>query len=242
MGDASLFHYEKDYADDFWRWLEIHKTIIKHKVIASGDPALDKIQADIVAANDPGLAYFFALDIPYRSYKMQEVVLKTKSAKYAFLFALLPGSDLQALQSVVLNSNKLKYICRFACYVPGAAIKKIQKLIIQADDAQYAHLFLKNVKGASLKLLKPIILRSEKPRYLYALAERLSSRKEVAKIEDLLIALSSWRYIRLLAQNHPKANIPKLEQAIIDAGNAKELKLFAKAVKSAKSRNLSILF
>jgi hypothetical protein len=90
--------------------------------------------------------------------------------------------------------------------------------------------------------LKEIILKSNKPSYLFELAKHVSSKSDISKIEDSLIQLKSWTYIRLMAQHIKMANLEKLEQAILDSENTQEMIKFANCVKNTKLKNFSILF
>lgn len=244
--------FETDYSADWPRWFEIFKDIKDHHINFSSDKKLDKIQEEIIINQDAALAYFFSCDFKYKTYKMQEVILKKKEPKYALLFAQhIPHADIQALQNLVLNSDhkdKIKYICKFACFVAGADKKKLENIIAKEvskqpyKKARWAHMFIKNVPGANIDKFKNSILKSRKPRYLFELAKHVDSRREISQIENIIIKLQSYTYIRLLAQKISAANVSKLEQAVLDTGNGKEIKKFARAVKKSKIRNLSILF
>lgn len=235
--------FEPDYSADSMRWIEIYKHIEDHNIIYAGDKKLDKIQEEIISNKDSALAYFFSCDTNYKTYKMQEVILKSKEPKYALLFAQnIKHADIQALQNVVLESEDIKYIAKFGCNVPGADKKKIESIVAKEKNARYAHMFLKNVPNANVNKFKKTIIDSGKPRYLFELAKHLKSRREISQIEDLIIEIKSYMYIRLLAQKIPLAKLKKLEQAVLDSGNSKEIKKFAKAVRKSKLRALSILF
>lgn len=239
--------YESDYGGDFLRWAKIYEPIKFHKVNYNHDPLLEEIQESIVKNNDAGLACFFAHYFQYKNYKMQGVVLKAREPKYAFLFAAtVPNADIQSLQSVVVDLNKIeeniKYICHFACHVSGADKKKIESIILKSEVPKYAHMFIKHIDGVNIHKFKHIIMTSKKPRYLYELAQHTKSRKDISKIEDLIIASGSATYIRLFAENIEGANLEKLEEAILEIGDTEAIKKFAKFVKKSKLRNLSILF
>lgn len=235
--------FDTDYGADFMRWLLIYKSVQKHKINYENDKNLNKIQEDIINNKDAALAFFFSFDFNYQLHKMQDVILKTKEPKYALLFAqCIVGADIQALQNIVISSNNIKYICKFACDVEGADFKKIENIIIRSGIPKYAHAFLKHIPSANVNKLKEIIFNSKKPKYLFELAKHVKTAEELAQIEDLIIKIGSFRYMRLLAQKNKLANVAKLEQAILDSGNAEEIKKFAKAVKKSKLNNLTILF
>lgn len=237
---ATAPSYQND-THDFWRWLDISRTLAAS---ANGTYELDKVQDTIVTAKDAGLAYYCAEAFSHRRNRMQEVVLKSQSPRYMFMFASLPNADIKALQKALFAIGDLKWLSRFACHISGASVKKIINLVAKDDNPYCAHILLKhisNIDPLNMARLKKTILKSKKGRYCYELAKHLTSRREIAKIEDILIARQSFTHIRLLAQNHPLANIKKLEQAVIDSGNTKEVKKFAKAVKGSKLRQLSVL-
>ena len=231
---------------DFNEWLD--EDLSYHKINYGGDSKLDEIQEAIIKIQSSAYACAFASSFNYKTYKMQEVILKNKDLKYIVLFArYVKGADIKALQKIILNSplkNRIKYLCEFARFVPGADIKKIEKIVVHITAqnknlAQAAYLFLKEIKSGALK---KIILSFGKSHQLYWLAQQTSSRKDIAYIEKLLIKQKNFTHIRLMAQHIKLANIPKLEQFVLESGNVKEIRRFAKAVKDSKSRHFAILF
>jgi hypothetical protein len=235
--------FSSDYSYDYLRWIELYKPLQDHKIAFDHDLKLDLIQANIIRDKDTALAYFFAAYTNYKTYKMQEIILKSNDPKYALLFAQnVMGADIQALQQLVIKSGDIKYICNFGCFVPGADQKLIENIIAKEGKAKQAHMMLKYVPGASVNQFRRIIMASRRPRYLFQLARLTSSRRAIAKIEDILIELKSFTYIRLMAKKIKLANVKKLEQAVLDFGNVKEIKKFARAVKNTKMRDLALLF
>lgn len=229
--------FETDYCADYISWLDFLS-----KIDPTNYKQLDKIQNEIISTKNVAYAYFFAQDLHYKDYLMQKVVLDNKSAKYALLFArFIINSDINALQNLIIASGSLKYICKFACFVNQANIKKIEKIILNSNSAKYALMFVRHIKKANIDKFKPIILKSNKPKYLFELSKFLTSKKDIRQIEDLIIATKSSTYIRLLAQKHKLANKEKLEQALLDLGDKKEMKKFSKYVKNSKLQHLSIL-
>ena len=111
--------FESDYSADSLRWIRKREElkIINHpfsKKNLEDVPELDALQEEIIKANDSALSYFFAMEYPYKTYKMQKVILDNKDAKYAFLFAQnIRNCDIKALQRLVIDSKKTKYICKF---------------------------------------------------------------------------------------------------------------------------------
>lgn len=233
-------HNQSPYWKDSFRWMEIQREIA---YIPHNSSILDEIQSQIITNKDSGLAYFFAYHFDYKRHKMQDVVLQAKNPKYAFIFAQnIPNADIQALQDVIIKSKNMTYITKFACFVPDADKKKIECLILKEGTARCAHMFIKHIDDIDFPKFKQIIFKSQKPRYLFELAKHLTSRRDIARIEDIIIKLRSFTYIRLLAQKVRLANVFKLEQAVIETANVKEIKKFARVVKKSKMRHLSALF
>lgn len=238
---------DKDYWHDHFNYSQLYcNTAIEDDGNEIYISRLEDIQADIIETENAAAASFFALETNYETHKMQRVVLQSNDPKYLTFFArFIKNADIKALQKALFacsEDSKLYYLCQFARFIPQANIKKIQELIVKSNDAHAAHIFLKYIKEASPDKLKKIILTSGKPRYLYYLAKRLSSAKEITIIEDLIIISKSFLYIRLMAQNISHADLNKLEQFVLDTGNVKEIKKFARSVKNSKSRHLAILF
>lgn len=242
----SKYHFEADYSRDSLRWLNKVDPYSKKESGYTNDD-LERLQDEIVADRDSALAYFFATEFNYKTYRMQKLILDQKDAKYAFVFARdIPNADIKALQNVVISSKELKYICNFACFVEGADHKRLEKIITSAilDDprnTQYAHKLLKNVDGSNVKKFKDIIIASKRPRYLYELAKHINNPDEIALIEDLIIQSRSFLYMRMFAENIERANLEKIEQAVLDTDNVVEIKKFAKYVKRSKMKRFFLV-
>ena len=73
------------------------------------------------------------------------------------------------------------------------------------------------------------------------MAKKTTDSKELKKIEDLLIEVKSFTYIRLMAAKIKNSNIEKLEKAILESENVEEIKKFAKSVKKSKMSNFTLL-
>lgn len=210
---------DKGSWQDYLVFEQTYQNLSDYK-FASNNLKLDQIQEEIIRTNNTAHAYFFAFETNYKIHKMQAVVLKNADPKYLY---------------------------KFARFIPQADIKKIAKILAEQVTnekkfVRYAHSFLKHVKGANVLQFKDTIMASGKPRYLYWMAKHLKSRKEIAQIENQIINAKSFTYARLMAQYIPGADLSKLEQFILDSGNVKQIKKFAKAVKNSKSRHLAILF
>ena len=98
-----------DYSKDTLRWLTKSND-------ANDIPAMESLQNEIIKNGDAAFAYFFATDYGYKTYLMQKVILDEGDAKYAYAFAqTIKNADIKALQNVVIESKKIKYITHFAC-------------------------------------------------------------------------------------------------------------------------------
>ncbi len=244
--------FENDFSADCLRWIKVveEKGLKLHKSkINQLDHIedLELIQNKIEKDKDSALAYFFACDFPYKIYRMQKVILDKKDAKYALLFAQnIIGCDVKALQNIVVKSKKIKYICKFACFVNQADKAPLEELIIKSKNVKYCHMYVKYVDDADINKFKDIILNSKKPRYLFELAKHSKSKSEISLIEDLIIEAKSFTYIRMMAEKIKNSNIDKLEQAVLDSENSKEIKKFAKSWDDIRllklSTNQNILF
>jgi hypothetical protein len=240
--------YESDFSSDSLRWIKIREEK-KLNTLTNEDTfsdekvaALEKLQEEIINNKDAPLAYFFACDFLYKIYKMQKVILDSKDAKYAFLFAQnIKHCDIKALQKLVLNSKKTKYICKFACFVNTQDKSSLEEVIIKSKNVKYAHMYLKHVKNADVSKFKKIIINSKKPRYLYELARHLKEPQEIFEIQDLIIQLKSFTYMRLFAEKIKLANVDKIEQAVLDLGNTNEIAKFAKYVRKSRMRKFLIV-
>ena len=227
------------------------KLLLHHKINFNTDPLLDSIQKDIIKTNNPSFAAFFAYEIPYHSYRMQEIILNSKSLPHILFFAQnINGSDIKALQqAIIISSSKdrFKYLFQFAYSIPTADIKKIELIIIEAAEnnpklIRISYHFFRYIRCSNPNRFIKAILKYGIPSQWFYLAEKSQSRKEVALIEKKLMEANSFRYIRLVAQNIPLANIQRLEKWVLASGNIVEIKKFAKAVKLSKVRHLAILF
>ena len=239
------FQYDPDLSNDFTRWTDIYNSILSFKIKDGYNLKLENVQELIIKTNDTALAYFFAYDIGYKNYKMQNVILKAKNPKYIILFAQnIKNADIIALQQCILELNKIKDICDFACCVSGSNIKKIEKAILnhKKPDAKYIYNLIKYIDGININKLKTIIFKSKKPRYLFELAKHLKSKKDICLIEDLIIKCKSKTYIKMLAEKIKGTNLEKLEQAVLDLEDAEQIKKFAGYVKKSKMKNFSIMF
>lgn len=229
--------FESDFSTDSLRWIKkLDEKNIKSNFKIKNE-ILDSFQDEIIKDNDAALAYFFALEFPFKQYKMQKIVLDNKDPKYAFLFAQnIENSDTKALQKIVVDSKKIKYICKFACFVKNAEIEPLEEFILNSKNVKYAHMFLKHIKNSNVEKYKQLIFKCGKPRYLFELAKHLDSKDEISLIEDLIIQSKSYTYMRLFAEKIKLANVDKIEEAILNSNNLDEIKKFAKYVRKSKMK------
>lgn len=244
----SRYLLENDYSADFLRWIkraeerDIQVNKCGKDRYRYSPIELEEFQKEIIAEQDSAMAYFFTCDYSYKPYLMQKIIIDNQDAKYAYIFAQnIRNADIRALQKVIIRANDTKYACKFACFVPGADIKPLEKMVIRSGKAKYAHSFIKHVKHADINKFKSIILNSKKPMYLFELAKHTRDLKELAYIEDLVIAARSFTYMRLMAEKIPNANIEKLEQAVLDTNNTDEAVKFAKNVKKSKMKHFFLV-
>ncbi len=234
-----------DYSSDFTRWNKVYVSIKDFKTKDGYSAELENIQNNIIETQDAALAYFFATDIGYKNYRMQNVILKSSKGKYIFLFAQnIKNADIAALQQACIDSNQINYIVKFGCFIKGSDIKKIESFVLNAKkpQAKYAHMLIKHIPGIKVSKFKDIIIKSRKPRYLFELAKHLKSKRDIALLEDIVISCKSKTYIKMFAEKIKGSNLEKLEQAVLDLDDPERIKKFAKYVKGSKMRNFSILF
>lgn len=233
------FIFDKEYWQDHLYYSQLYSQDLVCK-------RLNKIQEEIIQTRNFASAAFFAYEVNHNAYKMQTLIIESNNPQYIYFFARhVKNADIKALQKALINSThpkRLHYLCQFARFISQANIKKIERVIVKSNNARYAHFFLKHIKGTQPDKFKKTIIDSGKPRYLYWLAKHLKTRREIALIERLIISAHSFTYVRLMAQYIPKADLNKLEQFVLDSGNVKQIKKFAKSVKLSKSRHLTILF
>ena len=244
----SKYLFENDYSADSLRWMRLlEEKQLKENAYSKNDAGfnfedLEKIQNDIINTKDVALAYFFAAQFAYKSYRMQKIILDQKDAKYACVFAQnIKDCDVKALQKIVVDSKKIKYICKFACFVKLAERKSLESIILKTKNVKYAHMYLKYVKGSDVYKFKKIILDSGKPRYLFELAKHLTTFKDIIMVQDLIIKTGSFTYMRLFAEKIKQANVNKIEQAILDTNNTAEIKKFAKYVRRSKMKQFFLV-
>ena len=180
----------------------------------SSSLTLDFLQQEIIKNHDAAFAFFFAAEFEYKPHLMQKVIIDAQNAQYAYAFAQnIKNADIKALQNIVINSNNIKYITYFACRIPNSNLNK----------------------------LKHIIIKSGKPRYLFELAQILTSRSDLNKIQELIIQSKSFTYMRLFANKIKMADVNKIEQAVLASDNGKEIKKFAAQVKQSKMKKFLLM-
>jgi len=233
---------DREFSRDYLRWVRMSD----HLVDNATPSKLEEMQQEIIKNNDYSSAFFFCTEYNYKHYKMQKIVINSKSPKYSLSFARhVKNADVVAFQNILLEAfykdNNIKYLCQFACFVPDADLSKIESMVLKTNQAQYAHMLIKHIKSINVNKFKKIIFESKKPSYIFELAKSLKG-KDFNKAQRLIIESKSATYIRLFAQKLKEANVPKLEEAILETQNIKEIKKFAKMVKNSKIKNFSVLF
>lgn len=239
----SKYLFENDYSSDSLRWINFLESFLKSVISIPPNPnELKDLCSRIILEDDSALAYFFAAEFRFQTYRMQQIIIEKRDPKYVFLFARdIENCDIRALQQIVIDSKDIKYICKFACFVPSADKKPLEDIIVRSKNVKYAHMLLKHVKTSDVNKFKSIILRSRKPRYLFELAKHTKNPKEIARIENLIIKSGSFTYIKLFAEKIKTANVDKLEQAVLSSGNSEEVKKFAKYVRKSSIRKFLVI-
>lgn len=204
------------------------------------------LQEYVIKIKNPMLAFRLAFEldeIDIRTTKLQQFIIESEDPRYILKYAKeIKRANIQKLQSAILSCGTVLQIAKFGCFIRGADKDLIERIIAKSDSAKSAYLYIKFIKTCNFNKMKPIILRSKKPRYLFALAKVITNKKDIEKIQDLVIESASNTYVRLFAVHIKGANIRKLEDRIIATHSVEEMKKFAKAVKSPRLEKLSLLF
>lgn len=228
-----------DYLGEYSRSLEIFQS--KNLIDDPKPKILDSLQEEIIKNKDYSLAYFFALTFNYKNYLMQKVVMDSLNANYIFLYASkINNSDIKSLEISILKTKNIKVITEFACFIPKISVDKFKKVILKSKNPKSFYMFIKHINSNNINLFKDVLIKSGKGTYLFELSKHIKSKKDIELIEDALIKSKSYTYIRLLAKNNKLANLEKLEEFIMNSGNIKEMKKFAKDIKQSKMRNFLI--
>lgn len=228
------YHLDKEYCLDYLKWQQF--LIEKHP-----NNSLGQLASCIESLQDPLLACFFAIEKQYQLPVMQKIVLNSENPKYAYLFAkTIKNADVNSLQQLVINSNNIYYITKFACLFPNN-IKILENLIFNSKKIKYIHMLFLHNKNINFDRYKKYILSRKSPKYLFELAKHVDNEKDLVKIEDAIIASGSAKYIRLLASKIKNINVSKLEEAILATNNLKEIKNFAKLVKNSNMKKFLIV-
>lgn len=209
--------------------------------------AKSKILVKYVINNDnPMLAYRLAFELDDRNIsttKLQNFIIDSGDARYILKLACaVKRSNIRKLQNAIMKYGNILQIAKFGCVVRGANKESIENLIVKSNNPKAAYLYLRFVKSCDVNRLKPIIFKSKRPRYLFLLAKLVRSKKDLEKIQELIIESPSHTYVRLFAVHIKGADIRKLEDRIISTKNIEEMKKFAKVVNSPRLSKLSVLF
>jgi hypothetical protein len=246
--DILTFLLRSEYRNDLLSFDRQYKDLLTPS--PDQDSKLELIQEEIIAENNVAFACFLAIHIQYKTYKMQDIVLSSDDPKYLFFFArCVPFANTASFQKALLASShkdKLKYLTLFAIHIKEANRAKIEKeLLIECAKkkkyASFAHQFLFHCPSIAPLKFKYIIFNSNKASYLYHFSRFINNKKDIAKIENILIFQKSYTYLRLLAKSHPLASFKKIENFFLNSGNKKEMRKFAKTFKKSKINKLIIL-
>jgi len=196
----------------------------------------------IISGTDPLPAYRLSLEFASRNITarhLETFIISTGDPSSIFKLARdNPRVRVERLQAAMLQIASPAAIARFACLVPGADKRRLEKLIIKSGNAQAAAFFITHDRFCNLAKLKPIIMRSGKPRYLLALAKRLTSKKDILRIQELIIQSGSYRYMRLFAAACTHADVQRLEDLAFQSMDIELIKAFALSVGSERASRL----
>lgn len=190
--------------------------------------------------------YRLALELDHRGFstkRLERHIIAIGEPKYLIRYA----RDIRVCSTSRIEEALLKLDCApflwamFAIEVPGANKERIERLIIKTGNAKAAYLCLRYLNFPNIKALKKILIKSKKPRYLFALACMCKRKNELAVLQDLIIGSRNASYIRLLAKKIKGADIEKLELAVIETGNIREIRRFANELNTKRALRLSIL-
>ena len=228
--------------EDELRWTEVYSRLPSKGSLHNEH--IIALQQSIIDTRDVALAYLFALNVPYRTYLMQDIVLHSSDPTYIVLFAKhIPYADIKSLQARTIQLGKPEWMFVFAYHVAEANRKTLERAIIKSGSAKWCHMALKYLPGSSYTAFRDPILGSRCPTYLLELARRCGGDKRLLKaIETILVEDKQAKHCRLFAKEIPGANIKRLEQAVLESENLTEIKRFATQVKESKLNRLSVLF
>ena len=92
---------------------------------------------------------------------IESILLELKNGEIVFNFtANIPGADIKKAENFLISSNDLKHLVHFAVEIPGADVERIQKHIIEKGDNVDFHLlsFLTHAPGANIKLIEDTVV------------------------------------------------------------------------------------
>lgn len=105
----------------------------------------DALQEQVIALGDAELAYRFAHELPQADLDKLEVLIVTaQDPRIAYEFALIKaerGGDIQQLQEVVIASADGGLMILFAADVETADIERLEEAVRQHPDSKYSLLF-----------------------------------------------------------------------------------------------------
>lgn len=105
----------------------------------------EALQAEIIAFNDPEIAYRFAYALPESDLPLLEaVIIGSEVPRFAYDFALIKaerGGTVERLQERVIQSADGGLMVLFAADVEGADIDAMEAALEALPDAKYLNLF-----------------------------------------------------------------------------------------------------
>lgn len=236
-----MSRYDRDVY--FLSSLETLLKIRNKKELALKSKVLEKY---VIQKNDHIAAFRLALELDDREIgttKLQNFIINSGSSRYIFLVAReIKRSNVKKLQDAIIKYGNILQITKFGCFIKGANKKTIEDLIIKSNNAKSAYLYLKFIKSCNINRLKKIIFSSKKPRYLFTLSKLTKNKKDLNKIQELIINGNSYMYMRLFAFYIKTADIKRIEDKIIKSGNISEMKKFLNVIDSDRIKKISLLF
>jgi hypothetical protein len=208
--------------------------------------AARKLERFILKQNNALATYRLAIQLSSRGFstkRLERKVIAIADPKWLVRFA----QNIPRCSTGLIEQSLLKLDCEpfhlamFAISVSGANKELLERLVIKSGNPKAAYICLRYLRHPNIHALKRVIIASKKPRYLFALAERLKRKKDIALIEDLIVESGNATYQRLFAKRIKGSNVLRLEEAVIETGSIKQIKRFAIELGTTRALRLSIL-
>jgi len=105
----------------------------------------EQLQQQVVALGDAELAYRFAHDLPEADLELLEaIIIKANQPRIAYEFSLIKaerGGAIEQLQEVIIDSNDGGLMILFAADVDGADIELLEDAVRRHPETKYMQLF-----------------------------------------------------------------------------------------------------